>query len=126
MEKDQKFVEDVVKALVNHPEDVRTERKVDERGVLITLHVNPADMGYVIGRQGKTAEAIRRLTRTIGAMHDARVNLRIFEPEGSNNRRSGYREDRGDQGDRNDSDSKPSAPSNDDDVDTSAVEDLNI
>lgn len=80
---DQQFVEMIVKAVVSNPDDVRTERTVDERGVLITLHVHPEDMGYVIGRQGQTARAIRTLAKTIGAKHNARVNLKIVEPEGS-------------------------------------------
>ena len=80
---DQEFVEYVVKAIVAHPEDVQTERVVDEMGVLITLKINPSDMGYVIGRQGQTARAIRTLLRIVGAKHDARVNLKIQEPEGS-------------------------------------------
>ncbi len=83
MELDQKFVEDVVKQIVNHPDDVRTERIVDERGVLITLFINPEDMGYVIGRQGQTARAIRILLKIVGAKRNARVNLKIYEPEGS-------------------------------------------
>lgn len=83
MEQDQQFVEYVVKALVDHPEDVKTERVVDEMGVLITLHLNPADMGQVIGRMGQTAKAIRTLLRVVGAKHKARVNLKIYEPEGS-------------------------------------------
>lgn len=83
METDQKFVEDTVKAIVGHPEDVTTERKVDERGVLITLHINPADMGYVIGRGGQTARALRTLLKIVGAKSNARVNLKIAEPEGS-------------------------------------------
>ena len=83
MEKDQEFVEFVVKALVDHPEDVKTERVVDEMGVLITLHLNPEDMGQVIGRMGQTAKAIRTLLRVVGAKHKARVNLKIYEPEGS-------------------------------------------
>ena len=53
--KDQEFIESLVKSIVNHPEDVKTERTVDDRGVLITLHINQEDMGYVIGRQGQTA-----------------------------------------------------------------------
>ena len=81
-EQDQEFVEYIVKALVDHPEDVRTERSVDEMGVLITLHLNPADMGQVIGRQGQTAKAIRTLLRVVGAKRKARVNLKINEPEG--------------------------------------------
>ncbi len=83
MEKDQEFVEYVVKCLVDHPEDVKTERVVDEMGVLITLHISPEDMGQVIGRMGQTAKAIRTLLRVVGAKHKARVNLKIYEPEGS-------------------------------------------
>lgn len=80
---DQEFVEYVVKAIVGHPEDVTTDRVIDERGVLITLKLNPADMGYVIGRQGQTARAIRTLLKIVGAKFNARVNLKIYEPEGS-------------------------------------------
>lgn len=83
VEKDQEFVEGVVRAIVAHPEDVKTERKVDEMGVLITLHINPEDMGYVIGRQGQTARALRTLLKIVGAKNNARVNLKIHEPEGS-------------------------------------------
>ncbi len=83
IEQDEQFVEFVVKALVDNPQDVRTERVVDEMGVLITLHINPKDMGQVIGRQGQTAKAIRTLLRVVGAKHKARVNLKIYEPEGS-------------------------------------------
>lgn len=78
---DQQYVENVVKALVNNPDDVSTERTVDEMGVLITLKVNPEDMGSVIGRQGQTAKAIRTLLRIVGAKNNARVNLKIYEPE---------------------------------------------
>ena len=81
--KDQQFIEFLVKSIVNHPDDVRTERTVDERGVLITLYINQDDMGYVIGRQGQTARALRILLKTVGAKENARVNLKIFEPEGA-------------------------------------------
>ncbi|HCX45413.1 MAG: RNA-binding protein [Parcubacteria group bacterium] len=80
---DQEFVEYLVRAIVGNPDDVKTERAVDEMGVLITLHLNPADMGYVIGRQGQTARAIRTLLKIVGAKNNARVNLKIHEPEGS-------------------------------------------
>ena len=80
---DQEFVEYVARAIVNHPADVKTERTVDERGVLITLHINAEDMGYVIGREGQTARAMRTLLRIVGAKNNARVNLKIYEPEGS-------------------------------------------
>jgi len=83
MEKDQKFVEDVVKAIVDLPEKVTTERTIDEMGVLIKLTVDPSDMGKVIGKDGKTAKSIRTLLRVLGAKNNARVNLKIIEPEGS-------------------------------------------
>jgi predicted RNA-binding protein YlqC (UPF0109 family) len=81
--KDQDFLEYVVKAIVNNPKDVKVERKVDEMGVLLTLHINPEDMGNVIGRQGQTAKSIRTLLKIIGAKNRSRVNLQIVEPEGS-------------------------------------------
>ena len=83
MEQDQGFVEQTVKALVDHPDDVKTERKIDEMGVLITLFIHSEDMGQVIGRSGQTVRAIRTLLRVVGARNNARVNLKIDEPEGS-------------------------------------------
>lgn len=80
---DRDFLEYIVKNIVSNPDDVSVERTVDERGVLLTLDINPADMGYVIGRQGKTAQAIRSLLKIVGAKNNARVNLKINEPEGS-------------------------------------------
>lgn len=80
---DAEFVEYVVKSIVDHPDDVKLERNIDEMGVLITLTVNPEDMGQIIGRQGATAKSIRTLLRVIGARNNARVNLKINEPEGS-------------------------------------------
>ena len=80
---DQEFLEYLVKSLVDHPEDVKVDRKVDEMGVLLTLHVNQMDMGQVVGRQGATAKSIRSLLRIVGVKNNARVNLKIEEPEGS-------------------------------------------
>lgn len=82
MELDEQFVLDTIKAIVNNPNDVKTTRTIDERGVLISLDVNPADMGYVIGRQGQTARSVRTLLKIVGAKNNARVNLKINEPEG--------------------------------------------
>ncbi len=79
---DKVFLEYVVKALVDNPNDVKIDRTVDEMGVLITLTVNSADMGKIIGRMGNTAKAIRTLLRIIGMKNNARVNLKINEPEG--------------------------------------------
>jgi len=106
--RDQEFVEYVVKSLVDRPDDVSSERTVDEMGVLITLKVNPADLGQVIGRQGQTAKAIRTLLRVVGAKNHARVNLKIYEPEGF--RKGGPR---------------PSTTPTEE-ADTSAVDDLKI
>lgn len=82
MERDAQFLEFVVKALVDNPQDVRINRSVDEMGVLITLDVHPSDMGKIIGRSGNTAKAIRTLLRVVGMKNNARVNLKINEPEG--------------------------------------------
>lgn len=79
---DQEFLEYIIKALVDHPEDVQIDRKVDEMGVLLSLKINPKDMGQVIGRAGTTAKAIRNLVRIIGLKNQARVNLKIEEPAG--------------------------------------------
>lgn len=80
---DQEFLSELIKALVDHPEDVKVDRKVDEMGVLLTLKVNPQDMGVIIGREGMTAKAIRSLLRIVGIKNNARVNLKIEEPEGT-------------------------------------------
>lgn len=82
MERDEEFLNYVVKALVDHPADVKISRKVDEMGVLLTMSVNGEDMGKIIGRQGNTAKAIRTLLRVIGMKNNSRVNLKIEEPEG--------------------------------------------
>ncbi len=80
---DQEFLEYIVKSIVSKPEDVSTERNVDEMGVLLTLKTNPADMGYVIGKKGQTAQALRTLLKIVGAKNNARINLKIEEPQGS-------------------------------------------
>ena len=103
MEQDQAFVEFIVKAIVGKPEAVRVDRTLDERGVLLTLHVDPSDMGYVIGKRDETAQSIRRLLGIVGRKNNANVSFKIFEPEGSGRGARRY-----------------------DDVDTSAVEDIII
>ena len=106
MEKDQEFLEYIVKTIVANPNDVKVQRTLDERGVLLTLSLNPEDMGYVIGKQGQTARSMRTLLKIVGAQNNARVNLKIEEPEGSTRgrREEGEKEE----------------------VDTSAVDDLKI
>lgn len=79
---DQEFLEYVVKNLVDNPEAVKVGRVVDQMGVLLTLDIDPQDMGKVIGRMGNTAKAVRTLLRVVGMKNNARVNLKINEPEG--------------------------------------------
>lgn len=81
-EKDVEFLEFAVKSLVEKPDAVKVNRQVDEMGVLLTLDVDASDMGTVIGRNGATAKAIRTLLRVVGIRNNARVNLKINEPEG--------------------------------------------
>ena len=102
---DKDFLEYVVKSLVDNPDKVKVDRKVDEMGVLLTLDLDPEDMGYVIGRGGQNARAVRTLLRLVGARNNAHVNLKINEPEGGRR-----------------------APRHSDEVapDTSAVDDLKI
>lgn len=78
---DVQFVEFVIKQIVEKPEEVKVTRTVDEMGVLITLEVNKEDMGKIIGKGGQTAKALRILLRIIGSKNNARVNLKIVEPQ---------------------------------------------
>jgi len=80
---DRDFVEHIVKQIVQFPDDVIASRTVDEMGVLITLKVNKEDMGKVIGKSGQTAKSLRVLLRVIGSKNNARVNLKIVEPDGT-------------------------------------------
>ena len=82
MVKDAEFVEYIVKNLVDNPDKVHIDRKVDEMGVLITVDVDREDMGKIIGRAGATAKAIRTILRVVGMKNNARVNLKINEPDG--------------------------------------------
>jgi len=116
------FVEYVVKAMVDNPDAVNVDRTVDDRGVLLTLKVDPTDMGYVIGREGKNATALRTLLRVVGARNNAKVHLTIPDPVGYERP---ARNDRNDNNDRND---RRNDKDNDDsqNEDTSIVDDLKI
>ena len=78
---DQQFVEYIVKTLVNNPDKVSVERKIDEKGVLLSLTVDPEDVGRVIGKRGVTAQSIRMLLRALGTKQDARYNLKIVNTD---------------------------------------------
>lgn len=122
MNEDQQFLESVVKALVDHPESVHINRTVDEMGVLLTLDVHAEDMGKIIGRSGNTAKAIRTLLRVVGMKNEARVNLKINEPEGGTGPRTSMGADSGAGGDMgNGNDIAPEPKSLD-----QAIDDLKI
>jgi len=82
---DQQFVEFVVMSLVSKPESVKVERRIDEKGVLLELTVDPEDLGRVIGKRGATAQSLRTLLRALGTKNDARYNLKIID-NGENGR----------------------------------------
>lgn len=115
---DQEFLDFIVKSIVNHPEDVKSTRTVDERGVLLTLDVNLSDIGYVIGRRGQTVRALRTLLRVVGAKNNASVNLKINEPEGGRGPRRDRDEDRREEA--------PSAGASHEEVDTSVIDNIQI
>lgn len=89
---DQQFVEYIVKSLVGYPDDVVVERIIDEKGVLLSLTVNPEDLGRVIGKRGITAQSLRTLLRALGTKNDARYNLKIVNSDGG---RDGYDNEHG-------------------------------
>jgi hypothetical protein len=76
---DQQFVEFIVKSLVSNPDAVIVERRIDEKGVLLELTVDPEDLGRVIGKRGATAQSLRTLLRALGTKNDARYNLKIVD-----------------------------------------------
>jgi len=82
MELDQKYLESIVKPLCEYPEDVSTERKVDEMGVLISLRVNDDDVPFIVGKRGYVASAIRKVLRLYGAKHKKNITLRVLQPDG--------------------------------------------
>jgi len=116
---DQQFVEFVVKSLVSKPDAVSVERRIDEKGVLLELTVDPEDLGRVIGKRGATAQSLRTLLRALGTKNDARYNLKIVDNgEGGHMRREDNRPERRDEGTHEDSGNQPKpapAKSSDDD-----------
>jgi hypothetical protein len=99
---DQQFIEYVVKSLVGKPDAVHIDRRIDEKGVLLELTVDPEDLGRVIGKRGATAQSLRTLLRALGTKNDARYNLKIV--------------DNGVPGQSSSDDSTASADSGDDDI----------
>ena len=120
---DQQFVEYIVKSLVGNPDAVIVERRIDEKGVLLELTVDPEDLGRVIGKRGATAQSLRTLLRALGTKNDARYNLKIVD-------NGVARDDAEDTGARSDThDSAASQPAGqagnqDDDDDLASQEDI--
>lgn len=73
------FVDFVVRHLVDHPSDVKIDKSIDEKGVLLALTVAKEDLGRVIGKKGATAQSIRTLLRALGTRNNARYNLKIID-----------------------------------------------
>lgn len=124
---DQEFLAEIIRAIVNNPDEVKVTRTVDERGVLLTLDVNPTDIGYVVGRRGRTIQAIRTLVKVVGAKNQALVNLKLNEPEGGRRPRMDEGGMAMGAGAGMGGGAPSSAPSvNMDDVDTSAIDNIDI
>lgn len=87
---DQQFIEYIVKALVGNPDAVKVERRIDEKGVLLELTVDPEDLGRVIGKRGATAQSLRSLLRALGTKNDARYNLKIVDVDRPEGERGNY------------------------------------
>lgn len=90
---DQQFIEYIVKSVVGYPDDVIVDRIIDEKGVLLTLTVNPEDLGRVIGKRGVTAQSLRTLLRALGTKNDARYNLKIVNNDGDTRPRAEFSSD---------------------------------
>jgi predicted RNA-binding protein YlqC (UPF0109 family) len=122
---DQQFVEYIVKSLVNNPDGVSIDRRIDEKGVLLELTVDAEDLGRVIGKRGATAQSLRTLLRALGTKNEARYNLKIVDvdrPEGERNISSAAPAAPTD-----DSTSSVTTPQNDDlDEDDTSVSDKNV
>lgn len=77
------YLADIIRPLVSKPEAIQISQSNDEMGLLLTLVVDKNDMGSVIGKQGETAKCIRHLLRIAGVKQNARISLKINEPDGS-------------------------------------------
>lgn len=119
---DQQFVEFVVKSLVSNPDAVKIERRIDEKGVLLELTVDPEDLGRVIGKRGATAQSLRTLLRALGTKNDARYNLKIVDNGEQGERRSFTKNRNEEVAETTDSDLETSLPKEDDDEEEISTE----
>jgi predicted RNA-binding protein YlqC (UPF0109 family) len=73
----QSLIETIVKSLVDHPEEIRVTEVPGERSVTYKLTLHQEDMGKVIGKQGRIAQAIRTVIHAAGSNHNKRIYLDI-------------------------------------------------
>ncbi|OGE89822.1 MAG: hypothetical protein A3J07_00420 [Candidatus Doudnabacteria bacterium RIFCSPLOWO2_02_FULL_49_13] len=81
MEQDQNLLETILRAIVNHPEQVEVTRHVDEMGVLLSAKLGEGDAGIVIGKEGRAIKAIRSVMNLVGRRSKARVSVRLNVPD---------------------------------------------
>lgn len=76
----KEFIEYIAKQLVDHPESVIVDERIDEdKKLLLTIRVSQSDTGKVIGKQGRTAAAMRILLTAVAGKHGKRAGLEILE-----------------------------------------------
>lgn len=74
----KELVEVIAKALVDNPDEVVVTQKEDGRNITLELHVAAADMGKVIGKQGRIAKAIRSVVKAASSKYNKRVDVEII------------------------------------------------
>ena len=75
------FLRSVLESLIEFPDELQIDVKIDELGILFTVQVGERDMGKLIGKSGQTVKALRTLLRVIGGTTSQRTNLKILEPQ---------------------------------------------
>ncbi len=75
----KEFVEFIVKRLVDHPEEVTLEEERQENNVIVRMKVGEQDVGKVIGRKGRTVQALRTIASAVAAKDGKRAILEIAE-----------------------------------------------
>lgn len=79
----QTLVREIARALVDHPESVEVQALVRDESTVLRLHVSDADIGKVIGKQGRTAHSLRTILSAVSMKYHHRYTLDIVESPGS-------------------------------------------
>lgn len=80
MNEDVVYLKNILVGIVSYPDEVSIIRSVDDMGVLLTVKLAKEDMGRVIGKSGKTINAIRHVVKCFGYSINSELNIRIQEP----------------------------------------------